>query len=369
MIHHHGTRSIDERIDWILDLSQQHSQVFCSPEAQLARKLYQAKHNTMVIVLKCMDGRIHIPYATQTPLGIITPMRNLGGMFDLGWPYLGEVLFNSVNDAVSAGKKVLILITYHYSKGSRERGCAGFHYDCDAAMEHTYQIRQQVEAIFGSAHQTVYPMVCGFETDEDALIFHGDEERTLNMATISQADEEGLYGAIRALCPDMPVQITRDLLPLAMGNIRHIAQMRQTKRELNIDHQEWMICVGRGFDFLHVPNVALIVGPYSPDLSGPIAKAASIIEANMREGRIRDDGFFLLASAPYREVGMDRARAELKSRFLSDFAARVIAESLPQLYPKMIRKTAILNWQTRALEIIQHHGNAQEGAREGKWSE
>ena len=28
------------------------------------------------------------------------------------------------------------------------------------------------------------------------------------------------------------------------------------------------MCLGRGFDWLHVPNVALIIGPYSPDLAG-----------------------------------------------------------------------------------------------------
>lgn len=38
-------------------------------------------------------GRAHQPSVdTHTPLGIIQPFRNLGGMFDLGWPHLGEVL-------------------------------------------------------------------------------------------------------------------------------------------------------------------------------------------------------------------------------------------------------------------------------------
>jgi hypothetical protein len=356
MTDRHGSKkTIEERIDWILGVSQQHAQLYCSPDAQLARKLYLAKHNTVIIVFKCMDGRIHIPCATETPLGLILPIRNLGGMFDLGWPHLGEVVFEAVNEAVSAGKKVLILITYHFSKGSRERGCAGFHYDREAAMHHTYEIKGQLEHIFGSAHQSVYPMVCGFETDEEALIFHGEENKTLEMSSISEADEEGLFAAIRSICPDMPIRIVSDLLPLASGNIRHIAQMRLTQRELNFDHQEWMLCIGRGFDSLHIPNVALIVGPYSPDLSAPIATAAGIIKTNMQEGRIRDDGFFLLASSPYREVGVDRARAELKARFLGDFAGKVILEALPDLHRKMIRKTAVLNWQTRALEIIDHH--------------
>ena len=39
-----------------------------------------------------MDGRINISVATDTPAGIILPLRNLGGRFNLGWPYFAEVL-------------------------------------------------------------------------------------------------------------------------------------------------------------------------------------------------------------------------------------------------------------------------------------
>ena len=85
-----------------------------------------AEHPTLVAVMKCMDGRIHIPWATQTPLGIIQPFRNLGGIFDLGWPYLGEALNTTFLKAVSKGRRVLLLITYHYSKDTPRRGCAGF---------------------------------------------------------------------------------------------------------------------------------------------------------------------------------------------------------------------------------------------------
>jgi hypothetical protein len=123
-------------------------------------------------------------------------------------------------------------------------------------------------------------------------------------------------------------------------------------RTLDIEHREWMICVGRGFDFLHMPNLALIIGPYSPDLAEPVRKAAGIIEDNMRAGRIPDDGFLLLASAPYNEVGADRARAELKSRFLSQFAADVIRAGHPALAAKMQVRTAVLDWRSRTLETI-----------------
>ncbi|NWF73057.1 MAG: hypothetical protein HXY51_08495, partial [Nitrospirae bacterium] len=48
------------------------------------------------IALKCMDGRLNLSVATNTPPGIIEPIRNLGGRFDLGWPHFGEVITEQV---------------------------------------------------------------------------------------------------------------------------------------------------------------------------------------------------------------------------------------------------------------------------------
>ncbi len=124
------------------------------------------------------------------------------------------------------------------------------------------------------------------------------------------------------------------------------------ERWLDIEHREWVICVGRGFDFLHTPNLALIIGPYSPDLADPLRKAAGIIQGNMEAGRIPSDGFLLLASVLYGEIGVDRARAEMKARFLSHFAAGVVSEEFPELAGRMTTRTAILDWRSRSLELI-----------------
>ena len=346
------SKTIQKRIDWLLELARNHEASYGSPEAFLARERYLAEHPSAIVVLKCMDGRINIPVATNTPPGIIHPIRNLGGMFNLGWPHLGEVLANYVHERVSSGRRVLMLITYHFSKGDEHRGCAGFCYDTATAKAHTYAIKKQVEYTFGSGHGTVYPIVCGFETDEDALILHGSNGDVLDISKLGARDADTLGLRLEALYPDMPNQIRQDLLPLLLGNIDHIAEVKRAARALDIEHREWMICVGRGFDFLHMYNLALIIGPYSPDLADPIRQAAGIIENNMRAGRIPDDGFLQLASAPYVEIGVDRARAELKSRFLSQFAAEVIRNEFPELAGKMFMRTAVLNWRSRKLEMM-----------------
>lgn len=343
-------QSIENRIEWLFGHARKHAESFASPETWIARKRYLAEHPTAIGVLKCMDGRVNIPVATETPVGIIQPFRNLGGRFDLGWPHLGEVLSDYVMSVVHEGRRALIVSTYHYSKGDPQRGCAGFNFDTAAAREHTFAIRSQVEQVFGAGHQTVYPLVCGFETDEDALILHGQNGEVLDASIVTETAT--LPARLQALFPDMPEQMRADLIPLVQGNIRHVAEVRGTARELDIEHGEWVICLGRGFDWLHMPNQALIIGPYSPDLADPVRKAAAILQNNMAAGRIPDDGFLLLASVPYADIGADRARAELKSRFLSAFAADVITREFPQLAQKMHRRTAVLDWRSRNLELL-----------------
>ncbi|MCF6178994.1 MAG: carboxysome shell carbonic anhydrase [Geopsychrobacter sp.] len=345
-------RPIDERIDWLLELARRHTADFRSPDACLARAHYSARHPTALVVLKCMDGRINIPIVTNTPPGIIQSFRNLGGIFDLGWPHLGEVLANHVQHKIAEGRRVLILITYHFSRGDNKRGCAGFNYNTAAAIEHTRGIKQQIEQIFGSDHTTVFPIICGFETDEDALLLHGSNDAILDLGKLTDQTSVELNQQLTGLYPDLPRQMHTDLFRLLQGNLQWITEVRNSKRQLEIEHKEWMICLGRGFDFLHTPNIALIIGPYSPDLADPIHKAAGIIEANMQKGRIPDDGFLLFTSAPYAEIGVDRARAELKSRFLSRYAAEVIRDSFPLLAKRMRTKTAVLSWHSRELDML-----------------
>ncbi|OYT19610.1 MAG: hypothetical protein CCU26_10630, partial [Nitrospira sp. UW-LDO-01] len=123
---------------------------------------------------------------------------------------------------VRHGRRTLILINYHYSKGDQHRGCAGWGYNTDAARDHTLRTKQQVEEVFGSAHSIVYPLVCGFETDEDALVLHGSNHRdTLDLSTVSAQDLASLPASLSRLYPDMPEEMQEDLLPLVQGNITH----------------------------------------------------------------------------------------------------------------------------------------------------
>lgn len=346
------TIAIRQRIDWLVNYARRYAEEFQRPEAQLARSRYLAEHPTAIVVFTCMDGRINIPTATNAPDGIILPFRDLGGRFDLGWPYLGRVLEKLVRGLANQIRPTLVLVMYHYSKGDPHRGCDGFGYDTYVARAHMYGIKRQIEEVFSTGHSAVYPLVCGFETDEDTLVLHGSSGDVLDLSTISSTEQEPLRALLAQLYPDMPDLMRQDLLPLVMGNIAHIANIKRVSRELIIERCEWVICIGRGFDWLYMPHQALIIGPYSPDLADPIRKAAGIIEANMLAGHIPDDGFLLLAQETYQAIGANRTYAELKSRFLSEFAANIIRTDFPKLAEKMHVRTAVLNWQSRAMEMI-----------------
>ncbi len=344
---------IQQRISWLFERARRHAEVFESPDSDLARRRHIAKHPTAIVSFDCMDGRVNISVATDTPPGIIFPFRNLGGRFDLGWPYFGELLTKCIDNSVNVGRRTLLLITYHYSKGDSHRGCAGFGYDTNAARNHTYELKTQMEIVFGNQHNTVYPLVCGFETDEDTLILHGTGREVLDLSTVSTTNLESLPGSLARLYPDMPDQMREDLLPLVAGNVLHTEKVRQSNREVEFEHHEWIIGVGRGFDWLHAPNLELIIGPYSPDLDDPIRKAAGIIEANMKKRRIPDDGFLLLTASPYQEIGAERARAELRSRVFSKLAVSIIHDEYPYLASKMLVRSATIAWQSRTMHILE----------------
>src|SRR3989344_5287774 len=105
----------------ILKHNEEQSVYFTSPDARLARTQYRAKHPTAIAALKCMDGRVHLPLMTHTPLGILKPWRNLGGKFDMGWPHFGLEVSTWVDQEVNAGRDCLIFVTYHFSKGDKSR--------------------------------------------------------------------------------------------------------------------------------------------------------------------------------------------------------------------------------------------------------
>jgi hypothetical protein len=331
---------------FLLEHNERASALFLSPDEVARRVLYQADHPTQLMVLKCMDGRVNVPAMTdnEVPMGTISPMRNMGGKFKIGSPNFSHyvrnfhehVLGEMTQKKCSGG---LVIVTYHYSASGEadphlHLGCKGFGFDTHAAREYTRALTQDFTKVYGREHRVIHTINMGIETDVDAFVFHGDAGGELDISKSLDLSEKEIMARLHALYPDMKPEIFHDLLPLALGNQRHARRVVTGKRPVEkLNHAEQIIGVGRGFDWLHLINKALIVGPFSVAWRDEVEVAAKIVLENFKEGRIpADEGAVLLISAPYREYGVDAAVAHEKAIEMARLSAETIKQQVPALF-------------------------------------
>lgn len=349
-LHDHPSMS-KTLIDFVQRRNTEQSSEFCDASVRLARRKYREVHPTEVAALKCMDGRLNLAVITGTPPGIIQPFRNVGGRFDLGWPFFGELMREWVDYAVSRNRSCLIFVTYHYSKGDTHRGCKGYGYDTAGAKRGAEELLAQFERVYGKKRRIVHPVVVGIETDDDALVFHGEVGGLYNVADHLGDGEDVLREALRVLYPTMDWQTLEDLLPLVLGNQAHITAIQAANRTpIELDHREQIIAVGRGFDWLHLPNRALIIGPYDHDWPSAVATAGGIVLDNIQKGRVpAEEGALLLVSSLSREEfgshGWNTACE--KARYLDRVARQVLKEKVPELAPHLTMLSGVLDAGTR----------------------
>lgn len=338
-------------IDYLLDLNAKHASEFV--ELATERRRYRGEHPTEIAALKCMDGRLHLPVITKTALGIIQPFRNLGGKFNLGWPFFQSTFNEWAQYSTSRGRHCLVFVTYHYARGDAHRGCRGFNYDTEAAKNTAEQLKTQFEQVYG--RRAVLPIVCGIETDFDALILHGENGEVADIAELKDSDKKNIAALIERLYPSMPERIQLDLVPLVEGNIKHVSEIKASKRPIaESEHREWVLGVGRGFDWLHAINTAFIVGPFDPNLSVAVETAAKLLSGNVDDGRVNSSGLVLLTSAAYRDsAGPEHALAIEKAKFLSKFSFDIIKEKVPDLVPNLQILTGCVDLNTRKFEIVE----------------
>ena len=335
----------------LLDLNDKHVRLFLKKKN--VRKVSRALHPTEIIVLKCMDGRIHLPIMTETPLGIITPYRNLGARFDLAWPLFQNSIAEVVKYSTSRGRKVLVIVTYHYSRGSKHRGCAGFGYNTKAAKKYAADLVKSFNQMFKGT--TLTAILVGVETDLESLVLHGAGGQTIDLSKVKFTKAAAADKLLAKLYPKMAEDVRADFQPLVEGNVRHIAKIRKSKRPIvKIHHNEKWLLLGRTFDWVHKPNQALIVGPFNPHLEEPIELAAKVLLGNIKEGRIKSEkGVVLMACARYAENGWARKMAVKKAEYLRNLALQVITERVPELIQYLHVCSAVVDIHTRKVSLVK----------------
>ena len=331
----------------ILSSNAEQSVRFVAEES--ARKRYWAKHPTRFACIKCMDGRVHFPIMTKTPLGIIQPFRAIGGKFEAWWPsFLGRLRF-WVEEAIKNGQRNFIFVTYHYSASDPHLGCAGWNYDTASARAHAEKLRNQLAYVFGEQATVV---TAGVETDRDILTLHGLQD--VSGESLIGKTEDAVRLALQTAFPDMLPETVEDLMPFLIGNAACVAEM--TARHLapqDIQHNEQVIAVGQGFDWMAQENLALIINDSDPNLAESIRVAATLIDKNL--ARATTEHATIFVNVPYREPGMDYRQAVERSKGLRAFVERVAREAVPGLYAAgRMHALATVKWEpSKKLEIIE----------------
>lgn len=339
-------------VEEVLEHNREQSALFSSREARDEREDYRTKHSTEIGVLKCMDGRMSLAVFTETPLGIIQPFRDLGARFEFGSPHFDHVMKRWVYRARRKNRCVIPLVCDHWSQGDRGRCCKGHGYDTAKARAYASELRDRFAWHFAEHHPFVYPIHIRIETDEDALTFYGARDgNDLNLSQTPTTTPASVIDLrLREMYPDMREEMLLDLVPLVMGNLRHVAKMReQPRRPEDMQHREQVFALGRDFDWMRRSNWAVIVGPYSMDIAASIKTGAELILENLREGRIApSEGVVLMTSGIYKKRDLTSQRfAESRSRRLEHIATSIIRAQVPKLGPYVTVLPGVTDMKTR----------------------
>ena len=344
----------------IVEINTTRSAEFVAAEG--ARRRYLAQHRTHLGCVKCMDGRVLIPVMTGTPIGIVRPFRAIGGRFEVFWPsFLGRV-HGWVCEAMDDGAHAALLLSYHFSASDTKLGCAGWHHDTAAARKHAELLRDQLGYVFG---EELVPIVIGAETDRDIITIHGTLGDLCGEHVIGK-DSAWVLSELNRILPSAPARVRADLVPLMLGNAKRIEYLTKNPRNLTqLGHDERILAVGQGFDWLAEENLALIVNDADPNLSSSIKVAANILANNLESSP--DDVVTLFSCLPYFDPGIDKRQAEVRARGLLRYAEEVAASCQPELYKQgKFLSLAGLVWQpARRLELLL---SVASGYCVSKWS-
>lgn len=334
-------------------------------DEKLPRKRYRAQHPTEVCVAGCMDGRLNFRALTRVPESM-TEYRNIGGVFDLGWPAFDPVFAEWVGYAISRGRHNLLLVCYHYSASDPLLGCRGHGFERERAAAAAEQFARQVERVYG--HGQVFPVLVGIETDEDNLLVHssvGHEVLSIGYDVAPVMNGDALAGEylltehfterLRMSFPAMPQTVVRDFVPYLVGNHLHVRECSSKRSPEHLDHAEWLIGLGQGIHpWLTVPNTALLVNEFDPNLAAAIEKACGTVRGNILDGRTRRDPV-LLVCAPFREEGPNLRRAIERVEQLVRFAREKVFTRVDAAFRERLSvMTAVMDIHTRRILEIRN---------------
>jgi hypothetical protein len=349
--------TVPQKKKFLLELNEANAKLFEQGEDE--RLKFFIEGNSVFGAFPCGDGRTHhLSVMTKTSPGIIKIIPSLGGLFKIGWPNLQKEVMNWMRRNKAEDKCSVLITTYHFSKGSKARCCAGFNGDTQKALAAALDFRKELELLFGKNNNTIV-ITIGIETDSDSFILHGeDHHKTLDLFLLAehQSKPAQVLSEIIRLLPSMRNDVARDLLMLLMGNLRHIQEVKASGRKPeNSHHQESVIFMGKNFGWLNHPNTALLISTLPLNITKQATKALSVMHSNIEHGRIRHEWIFM-PCASYDgndKTGISKRGAEFRTKEFTNFFMNILTKQFPKrLADKMHLMETIFNEEDRRITVI-----------------
>jgi len=314
-------------------------------ESMDKRRVYRSKFKVRIRVFICMDGRLNFDIMTETPLGVMQSERNIGARNDLSYDALNVRMREFVQSAIDAGEEVLLIITYHDD-------CRGWDYCAKAAEQNAMTFATSLrEAFYGCPVSVV---VMGIMTHRQQLVLHHGVtlERVVTTGELPR-DRQKICELARMIYPDCPTSVQENLAELIVGNVRHIGKIKGEHKKLT--HNERVLCIGNGFDWLHRRNYELILKRDAPESECREATrgAWGLLFDNLDNNRIsKEDRLLLYGSEVYDNSDWKMRLAIPRARRSTALGLSVLEEHFPQRRHQVHVMTGVTNWYNREVTLV-----------------
>ena len=339
----------------------------------------QARHarvyegNLKIGYFGCSDGRPDLESYIHAPFGMVRQWRNIGGVHDAdAWDSLQSSVKDFALGALAQGQQVLFITSSHGVQDVKELGCKGHEFDTEKAKASAKALKASLDGFFEDC-PNIFTIQIHMETDEEALVLYNDAGQALHLRELDPGiSEDAVHVKLTQLYrhPDhsrqMPHAMLEGLLGPVMENIRHIAAMRETERPpWAFDHQEWVLAIGGGFDWLYgQSNVAFSIGLHDPDLFRGVALKARLMGGTVqRKGFVEKRGVVIIVSAPYTPdpYGIGQRIAVARASKLAPHVRTTVLNAAPELekyFQMLVVATNVETWDLDLLLIENNDGMA-----------
>jgi hypothetical protein len=297
------------------------------------------------------------------PFGTGRCYQNFGGNFDLkACPEFLVSIKEAWQCLEERGRPKLFVIAKHYSKSNNQGfGCAGNQFNRQTAESAARGLKAQFDAVFAGDPET-HTICVLVDTDEDGITFLGERVGEFDIATVASDELGNVSSELKLLYPLMSEQMFRDLLDLALRNLRHVAQVRlQPRTASDLLHNESMLFIGQSSEAICPPGEAFVISPFDSNLPRAIKSAGEMLWENHSRRGSKQSHITLIVSAPYHPIANARSGAtevlktiaKLRVQNLSALAVDTLHKRIPRLIPYMKYLNVIISMDTLLVEPFE----------------